>query len=76
MTVGRCNFWLPSAAGWRPAPPVERGSGRDFEGQKAGREGLQDKGNASGALLTIGLHIVFSGGTASRGGGTRLAAPQ
>jgi len=41
--------------------------------EQGGRERLQDKGSASGALLSCGLHIPFSGGCASWGGGCRLA---
>jgi len=59
--------------GWRVDVGIARNQ-TALRGERGWKEGLQDKSNASGSLLTCCLHIVFGGGCAPWGGGKGAAA--
>ena len=58
---------------WRSTTAIQRWTAISFCraggncGRKQGEKGLQDKGSASSALLSVCLHIFLSRDTASRG---------
>ena len=62
---GERALFLQEGQRWIRAAPSHLWDG---EAGKEGEKGLQDKGSASWALLSVCLHIFFLRDTASRGG--------